>query len=173
MAHEKNPIWERAAAGIIVGLVLWLLSWAFGLLPRPANLVKNVASLLLTNLSVPCWTVILLCLICTPTIWRLVVRLRKRKAPFRSYCEDCFLEVRWRWNYSVWNHVVELQCFCIDDDTELSLSNSFGQTHLRCETCGRSYGPFDGSRAYLWDAARRQVERKIRTGEWEKSSLCD
>ena len=62
-------------------------------------------------------------------------------------------------------------CFCPVDDTMLVFKLPFNITEvasIRCETCGTVYGHYESSREELISTIKRQIDRKIRSGEWRE-----
>ena len=84
-----------------------------------------------------------------------------------AYRSDRFLGMTWRWRYRR-GRPVNIWCYCPDDDSELvySYSQLERQVTFECETCGRRFGQFSGDHNYVRGLVRRQIQRKLRTGEW-------
>jgi len=73
----------------------------------------------------------------------------------------------WRWCYSETGHRVEsLWCFCPHDDTTLVHREEYDRVSFECETCHRRFGPLPGDRIQAISMIIRQIDRKLRTGEW-------
>ena len=162
------------SGGLLGKVVLWVwsgLSWIWELLysshPVPGGVILLLSLLALFGLVV------------------VVIRLRglpqgeeQTATPgFRSYTEDYFDGVRWRWSWRG-NQISNLWCFCPRCDAELVHNDSFGQTDFICERCpsdgslnplgdrGRVVSTISGgNRYYAVSAAEREILRRIRTGE--------
>ena len=64
-----------------------------------------------------------------------------------------------------------MACFCPQDDTQLIFKLPGVVDTLatiECESCGKIYGHYDGSQQNLISAIKRQIDRKIRSGEWRE-----
>lgn len=84
-----------------------------------------------------------------------------------AHNHDLIFGMCWRWGYSSSKADIErLWCFCPHDDTEL-LSEGFYSQSFRCETCKRKFGPFEDTQGDLFGMVKRQIHRKLRSGEWK------
>ena len=115
------------------------------------------------------WQLLILGLLAlaAPT-WLTVVVLRRLTPAWRRYREDHFLGMRWRWDYKN-SQPQNVRCYCPEDDTQLTYhySQTDNEVIFRCETCERIYGSFAGDVSYVRGVIRRQIQRKLRTGEWQ------
>ncbi len=122
-----------------------------------------------TTTTLPNWQLLLLGLLALAAPLWLTVALYRRLGPaWRRYREDHFLGMRWRWNYKG-DKPQEIRCYCPEDDTQLTYhySQTDNEVHFRCETCERIYGSFAGDVSYVRGVISRQIQRKLRTGEWQ------
>jgi hypothetical protein len=96
---------------------------------------------------------------------------------WRNYVSDNFFGMKWRWSWSN-GSLVNLWSFCLSDDTTLVFrEHYFDPTPsmilggrgviFHCETCGREFGPFTEDEKSLSNKAKRQIDRKLRTNEWQ------
>lgn len=102
----------------------------------------------------------------------LVVResTKKTSPSLADYTEDRFFGVVWRWRYAqggpsgAW-------AFCPKCDTILvySYRHDYGdfKTTLHCETCEVDLATESGNKDDLVGKVHRQIDRKLRTGEWK------
>ncbi|HYW04184.1 MAG TPA: hypothetical protein VFA86_09600 [Gammaproteobacteria bacterium] len=120
------------------------------------------------------WQLALILLAFLPTLGRGLRRLVDMWAGGRQrYRQDHFLGLRWRWRYrhgaptGIW-------CYCPGDDTQLiyNYSQVDNEVTFHCETCGKRYGSFAGDYSYVRGLIRRQIDRKLRTGEWRQESAA-
>ncbi len=96
--------------------------------------------------------------------------LRRKTPSWKDYKEDRFYGMLWRWSY--WGReVIDLWCFCPVCDTVLVYGEDrhVGTTTFSCETCNRLTGQEAGDKDYVFAKVKRQIDRKIRTGEWSKA----
>ena len=108
-------------------------------------------------------------------LWFLVLRETRRVPTYKNYKRDYLLNVVWRWDWER-SGVVSPWCFCPVCDTVLVYASGWGYEHndqkwvtkLFCETCSTRRGQHDGDRNDLVNRALRQIDRKLRSGEWKK-----
>ncbi len=140
------------------------------LLPAVAQAAESpLVQWLGTSATIPNWQLLVLGLLALAApAWLTVILYRRLGPAWRRYREDDFLGMRWRWNYKG-GEPQEIRCYCPEDDTQLTYhySQTDNEVHFRCETCERIYGSFAGDVSYVRGVIRRQVQRKLRTGEWQ------
>ncbi len=94
---------------------------------------------------------------------------------FYSYTEDRLFNAVWRWEYGssgIWN----LACFCQSCESRLVYSEArvgYGRnvTKLICEHCTREVSETEGDYDYLEARVKREIDRRIRTGEYKRNLL--
>jgi hypothetical protein len=124
--------------------------------------------------GLPNWGLYLLVFTAIHTAINLTKRLKKPKGPnFTAYNQDSFLGVIWRWSY-IGKHPQNAWAFCPYCDTVLVYSErrakysfEIEETMLTCETCNQERLRHAGNKDYLVNKIHRQIDRVIRTGEWE------
>ena len=170
----SSKIVVRVISGVLVVGVLWALSRIPGLLHWIGDIGVASWSHLKGASGLPNWSLYLLVLIAIQSLLNLIKRLRKPKGPnISAYNQDSFLGVIWRWSY-IGNNPRNAWAFCPYCDTVLVYSErrakysySIEETILTCETCNREMLKHEGDKNYLVDKIHRQIDRIIRTGEWE------
>ena len=174
MSEEHHPIRN----GLIVGVILLVLGAVTRLVPATWAVVTKAVAWLARQLGVaiilPAWFVAIMALaLCILLVRRVVAWWPKGEPTWQEYTQDTFLGIVWRWEYSsVDDEIIALTPYCPEDDTELK--GEFEpdarepHTRYRCDLCGAA-AEFDYS-AYQdpRDWVRRQIERKIRSGEWRE-----
>jgi len=123
--------------------------------------------------ATPLWQLVLLVGVSVSTLTvvlvRMVAGMRNKQHPYRR---DLFFGMNWRWGYEG-KQLVHLQSYCPDDDCELVYSQDKDQgIAFRCETCDRQYSQYSMDINYLRGMVRRQIERKLRTGEWRQGAAA-
>lgn len=130
--------------------------------------------------SIPGWVLSIVGLLALVTLVRAFVGLRMSPpAPHNSYVEDMILGVKWRWSWAG-EDISSLWCFCPGCDAELvyddsSAHNIYSRDEPRtlfiCEHCDRStMGRVDGGgKDYALGAVRREIRRRVRTGQYAGS----
>ena len=113
-----------------------------------------------------------------------------------SYTEDTIDGIKWRWRWIGTPASIEnLWCFCQECDSQLLPSPSrFGEaTVLICERCPRQNGEtlgwkvierlplqtgrgqviatIPGQQEEAWRSVKREILRKVRTGEWQSANV--
>ncbi|MGO9622407.1 MAG: hypothetical protein ACLPT6_13505 [Desulfobaccales bacterium] len=172
---DNHPLRTRILGTVIGGLILALFLWLAGFFPTIWYGCKSasiwVFHFLLSSVSMPIWSLIVIFLMIVPTLIRILSWFRQKEVNYPSwhdYDQDVILEIRWRWHYSPYGgEIANISYFCPSDDTQLIYEDWGSKTVFRCETCGRRFGPMEGSRNYIIGMVQRQIDRKIRTGEWK------
>ncbi len=90
-----------------------------------------------------------------------------------NYSEDIFFGVKWRWKFA-FNEICNLGCFCPDCNMELipkSERNPY-VCALYCEKCKKYFSDLSSDNELpgneLIEKVKREIRKKIRTGEWIK-----
>lgn len=169
--------WGTVAAGVLASVLgaaaLSATSWgamACGWLLASS---RPVISHLRGTSELPNWGVYLLALISAHAVIARARRLTMPNSPsVDSYNQDDFFGVRWRWSF-IDGHPLSPWAFCPRCDTQLVYSHvgsTYGvdgmSTVLHCETCGADVHRHRGDKDYLVASVVRQIDRKIRNGEW-------
>lgn len=185
MASESHAVRNGVIATVVGGVILAVLgevwppvksaiSWLWGQ-------VQAFASVFGETYAVPGWALSFLSLLALVTAVRAVIAWRSTSevpttsAPYRTYVEDILFGAKWRWSWSG-GDIANLWCFCPTCDGELvyddSSAHQFGireepQTVFICEHCNRSVmGRIEGGdKDYSLGAVRREIRRRIRTGQ--------
>lgn len=180
MAEEAHPIRNGVIVGVIVLFIGPLVNQIFGWWPWLQRAIASAATaiwhFLTASLPIPVWALILIAIALTPTAVFLGRLLRKQEGPtWRDYREDMFLGVKWRWRYEG-GSIEDLRCYCPADDTALVYCpvpprnpDEYNRTSLRCESCQQEIGSQPGDMYDVKDRVIRQIERKVRVGEWRNA----
>ena len=106
----------------------------------------------------------------------------QKELEYRNYTEDMLQGAKWRWSWNG-NKISNLWCFCPSCDAQLVYSEGYddmaSKTDFICERCsssetGNYYGPHNrvvttvrgGDKDYALAATKREILRRIRTGEY-------
>lgn len=170
------------ASGASVGAVGGLGALVLGSEAARAQLLQGLRSAgahLLHSTSLPNWSIYLLsacALACAWQVRRLGRPVLRRTPPPLSpeqYTSDRFLNVQWHWRLDERQRPRQLWASCPDCATRLvsftTKPPEERRTKLFCEHCRRIPLSEAGDRDYLFARVARQVERKLRTGEWQDS----
>lgn len=175
MADDKSSsLSSQVIAGLIVAAVVAAVSFIPGTFKWAVEAATDFWSHLFGATALPNWSLYLLALLSINTIIYWTALAIKQKGPnISAYNHDTFLGLKWRWSY-ISGNPVNAWAFCPHCDTMLVYSNigSFfdgdRKTVLTCETCGQDMLHHNGEKDYLVEKIHRQIDRKIRTGEWER-----
>ena len=144
--------------------------------------VTRVWAALISNYSVPGWVFLIIGLFALVGLALLCVILWFRIKPeiepkYKKYTEDMLYGAKWRWSWQG-NEISNLWCFCPICDAQLVYSEGYAETYFICERCspdradrhyraqGRVIATVEGGdRYYAESAAKREILRRIRTGE--------
>lgn len=176
----RNGLVATVLGGIVLAVLgeLWppvkvAISWLW-------QKAQAFAGMFGETYSVPGWVLTVVCLLALVTVIRAIVSVRAPSSDSHSsYIEDILFGMKWRWYWSG-GDISGLWCFCPVCDAELvyddsSVRNIYSREESRtlfiCEHCNRStMGQINGGdREYSLGAVRREIRRKIRTGQYAAS----
>lgn len=141
--------------------------------------VQAFAGLFGVSYSIPGWALTIIIFLALVTVIRFIVGLREHSVaplPHSSYVEDILFGAKWRWSWSG-GDISNLWCFCPRCDAELVYDDSTAhniysrdepRTVFICEHCDRNImGRINGGdKEYALGAVRREIRRKVRTGQY-------
>ena len=142
--------------------------------------VLSFAGLFGERYSIPGWALTILSLLALVTVIRAVVALRASPVgAYSNYIEDILFGAKWRWSWAG-GDISSLWCFCPVCDAELVYDDSSAhsiysrkepQTLFICEHCNRrTMGRVEGGgKDYALGAVRREIRRRVRTGQYAGS----
>ncbi len=173
---DNHPLRTLVLGTVISGLILAIFLWLAGFLPAIWHALKSASiwffHFLVSSFPIPVWSIVFIFILIVPTLIKLFSRFSKKDVNhpnWRDYNEDEILKMRWRWRYTSYGGNIEnIVCFCPSDDTQLIYEDWGSQVVFRCETCRRQFGPIQGSHGYIIGMIERQIQRKLRTGEWKE-----
>ena len=175
---SSDSIKNNVIGGVVAGVVLAIggAVWAFA--PNAwkwfTDLVSSVWAHLTSSASVPTWWLYVLYIAGAAWLVRIglgVYAATSSNEPTSSdYREDRFFGAIWRWHYAH-GGPAGTWAFCPTCDTVLvySYQRDYGElkTTLSCETCNRTVYSESGDKDDLVGKVHRQIDRRIRTGEWK------
>ena len=172
-----HPILYSTVAGVLATAICALLAFLVpGLCRWTLDAGSAAWKFLTATAGTPHWALIALAIVAAPTIYRTVRLLvpAKRSSPttrpahFTDYTEDTFFGVVWRWGYQQ-GQLLRPAGFCPACDTRLVYSEPFRGicVNLICEHCHKVVYEGEGGLEDALNRVERQVERKIRSGEWQ------
>jgi len=105
----------------------------------------------------------------------IAIRGESSSPEIKYYTEDFIYNTIWRWRWSG-RHISNLWCFCPTCDATLVYDDSSyynrtaSQTSFICENCSHRVitSINGGNKSYAIGAVEREIERRVRTGEYKK-----
>jgi hypothetical protein len=182
----RNGIIATVVGGILLSLLKPVRSAIVSALGWIWAQLLSIFSALQSSYPVRGWLLCTLILLsCIPVVWLAIFLFSKRKkTPEALYVEDRLFNVVWRWKWER-GEPAGLWCFCPVCDMELVydehvqgdgiMRRDTRPTHTLfiCERCNLERAKFDGLKNYAIGAVKREIRRRLRSGEWEHSPPRD
>lgn len=134
---------------------------------------------LIVSYSLPGWAWLLIFILALVGLINIYLALKdeSEEPEFTSYIEDFIYGAKWRWCW-LGNQIYDVWCFCplcdatlvYDDRSCRSRYYDIKKTDFICENCGHNVvaSITGGDKDYAVGAIRREIDRRIRTGEYRK-----
>lgn len=169
-----HPIRNGIIIAVTSAAILYVAKFIPGLYRWVFDFFAGIVRLLGESMSAPRWVLLLLCLFCLPTLIFLLqplLRRGPRQPSITDYQTDRFFDVVWRWHYSYYGQPQNLWCFCPVCDTQLVYTEDRCPDRVRftCEHCHRPIHETNGDKEYALAQVYRQIDRKLRSGEWKNA----
>lgn len=177
----KDPVWSAVIAAGIVAAAGLVATYALDLWPAIGAWARS-AWIAAGQLSqAPNWLVWVLALVALPTVlavialgW-LALRPEQQASTWRTYTQDEFLGLRWRWNYFASGNLEDPLPFCPGCDYQVhphhaSAYAAVDRIGFYCDSCSRNLPTFEESFDSLQSKVRRFIQQRIRTGDWKSPS---
>lgn len=182
----RNGIIATVVGGLILAAIMSLIPQLRAFFVDAAlwlwRGVTWVWAALISDYSMPVWVFLIIGLFALVGLALLCVILWSRIKPeieseYQKYTEDTLYGAKWRWSWNG-NEISNLWCFCPICDAQLVYSEGYTETKFICERCSRDRADCHyrsggrviatvegGDRYYAVSAAKREILRRIRTGE--------
>ena len=177
----RSGIIATVAGGIILSAIPPLRNFFFESMSWAWSGVIGVWAALLSPYSVLGWALLIIGLfaltgLAVGLMWLLVVLRPQNEPAYRKYTEDMIDGAKWRWSWDD-NEISNLWCFCPRCDAQLVPAEGWDETDFICERCphsvsdlhdqshGRVVATMNGGRYDSVNAVKREILRRIRTGE--------
>lgn len=180
--HSVKSIRNGAIASVIAGIILLavpaLRDFVVSFLSWLWSVINWCWEALVALYSLPGWVCLLafvLALIGLINIF-LVINGKSEEPEFKTYIQDFFHGAKWRWSW-IGFQISDVWCFCprcdatlVYDDSSCRSFSNVKKTDFVCENCGHSVvaSITGGNIDYAVGAIRREIDRRIRTGEYKK-----
>jgi len=164
----SHPVVSTVVATILIGIGTQLLGWW----PLITNAILAAWQFIFTPILIPLWLLALLSFSAVAIVIIIFVVVFHRET-HSDYTSDEFYGVKWRWQYFDGGSLDEPVPFCVKCDFQLkpTFASSYSAVDhwvYRCENCGHVGADFRESISDFHDRVRRQIQRKLRSGEWAK-----
>ena len=166
-------------AGFILAGALAAIGYVWAFAPKAWDWLAAKCSSFFAYLAspgtVPTWWLYLLHFVLGCVALLLLIGIYQhytdKEPSVRNYIQDNFFGAVWRWTYfnqqpfGTW-------AYCPTCDTQLVYNYKLGgygltKTTLHCEHCSRDVCEFSGDKESAVAQVERQINRKIRNGEWK------
>ena len=134
---------------------------------------------LVASYSLPGWAWLIVFILAIVGVINIYLALKgeSHKPEFQSYIEDNIHGAKWRWSW-IGNQISNEWCFCprcdatlvYDDSSCRNFYSGVDKTDFICENCNHSViaSITGGNKDYATGAVRREIGRRVRTGEYKK-----
>jgi hypothetical protein len=165
-----DPVWSKVISWAIIALLVLLGSYWVGAWPTIENHFRPLTSYAAGSSSIPNWIILIGAISFLFTVAAITKHLWLRFSPpgWKDYTSDEILGINWRWRWDN-NAIAGLIAFCPTCDMEVSgytPEYTEFQTDFYCDRCNRSLQTLNMEPQYIADRVIREIERKVRTGEW-------
>lgn len=178
----SDPVWSKVIAAAILGAAAIGGTYFFNWWPAIHRYSADALCFAVRTSTIPNWLTGLLALLSVPTLllalgllWEVVRPKKPEFADWRSYTEDNFFGLRWRWRYAG-QSITEPHTFCPHCDFQIYPlpANGYGSAGNRvkfhCDSCHANLGAFDEGWISLADKAERFAQQKLRNGTWREKT---
>jgi hypothetical protein len=174
-----DPVWSKVISALIVaglGLLVTYFKWW----PPIWGGIVAAINFILSDIQIPIWLFAILLVIALGALilalFIFIMSMRTETAPHHRYTQDDFVEMRWRWNYGDAGYIYDVVPFCPNCDMQVygRPVNTYGvmdRIRFECDSCHTYLGEHDKSWLELEDWIKRLIQKNIRTGNMNQSSL--
>ncbi len=175
----SRSIREKVVVAVLSAVILWFLSRIVVKVPEIWTYsVRGLNWFFEKNIQTPLWLLCILslaALIVAALILLLVFQKKSESSEpsWNDYRKDFFHGMIWRWSYSASQKIQNVAAYCPRDDTILvyGYGRYDRETIFQCETCKQVFDPIQGDHDNALGVIERQIDRKLRTGEWKQVVL--
>lgn len=173
---NKKLLHHPVISGLVVAATIAVASNLLGWWPTMWSWAKWGAEFLVSTYLLPVWLVALMAILSLLLLSLIVAksleRLRNDEPSYYAYTEDEIQGVRWRWKYTP-RGIRDLTPFCVECDFQISPRMASGYHaarpwEYRCENCQHLGIRNEGHYGDLEDYVIRQIQLKLRNGQWKQ-----
>jgi len=172
-----HTVLAKALATVLAALLLGLLAILRVPVFRSIEILWSLFRLVLVWMLAPFPVPRIFVLACLTAALVIMTRRRRHrslsaqpvKPSWRDYREDVFLGLVWRWTYDSSGQPGAICPFCPQCDLQLSprVGAFHMSTELRCDRCQRERLSYDQDWPGLIARIILEIQRTLRSGEWE------
>ena len=175
----RNGVIASVIAGIVLLVVPVLRNYVISFFSWMWSIVVWCGDALISSYALPglAWLPILIFATIGLVNIYSAIKGEAEEPDYQSYVEDFIYGVMWRWDWPG-NHISNLWCYCTscdatliyDDSTCRNLYSNEKKTDFICENCGHTVVATisGGNKSYAISAVEREIDRRVRTGEYKK-----
>lgn len=175
----RDPVWSKVIASGLVATLVAAVAYFRGLWPAIGRSFAGGWIWLSGSTSLNNWLLLLLST-CTGIVILLLGVLAwaalgarsdkdSSRSGWRSYTEDTFMGLKWRWGFSSDGEIIHIVPFCARCDYQIRpvIRREYqgDTTTYPCEDCGHSVGPFDDRPSGVESQVARKIQKRIRNDE--------
>lgn len=179
----KDPVWSAVIAAAVLAAAGAVGTYLLDLWPVISQFFASLARTAGEPSQLPTWLFWLVTAFAIPTVVALValmwsvVRPAESMATWRTYTEDFFLGLRWRWKYFDDGGLRDVVPFCPHCDFQVfpHHASSFVAVErigFHCDSCGRDLPTFEESYESLESKIHRFIQQRLRRGSWFKREVA-
>lgn len=170
----KDPVWASVIAAGITSVGSYFAGWW----PAIIQFLGAAWTFLFASSVIQNWLIGLVGLLAVPTVvfalqaaWQSTHPTESGRLDWRSYKEDSFFGLRWRWSYSSIDQIQRLHTFCPHCDFQVfperaSSWDAVDRIRFRCDSCHSNLGEFQDRYESLESKTERFIQQKIRNKTW-------
>ncbi len=170
----KDPVWASVIAAGITSVGSYFAGWW----PAINEFLGDAWTFLFASSVVQNWVLGTVSLLAVPTIifllaflWKSIHPTENEQFDWRSYTQDSFFGLRWRWSYSSIDQIQRLNTFCPHCDFQVfpegaSSWEAVDRIRFKCDSCHSDLGVFNERYETLESKAERFIQQKIRNKTW-------
>lgn len=195
MIDDKNPIRNGIIVTVVGGIILAILAWIFGGVLEVIKIIFNwvisaassikevyvyVGDYFQSPVTINWGWLWLLCALSVIALWKMLqplisplIKKEKTPKPYKprldDYKKDVVFNIMWEWSKINGTLPNKLEGFCPNCSTRLIYTPEIypDKTSFICQNCNRKIKTLDGDIHFAIGTVERQIERRIKTGEWK------
>jgi hypothetical protein len=172
----KDPVWSKVIAAGIIAALAAVSGYFLGWWPRLISLAKKMWQFMLSTTPLPNWLIGILIIGTTGALSILIILFKatsSKNVTLKTYNDDIFFNIHWRWNCDSFGGIHNLSSFCPTCDYQIYPRNIVGYAaagdHIvyLCEECKETIHDFNVGQSVvaIEDRVIRLIQKKLRSIE--------